>query len=74
MDSKQISELRLFVYLVTIFVSIVISFTVIKVQVEINTSRIEKLEYSQAYMEEIQFNLKRLCEAQGISYINTKEK
>ena len=68
-----ISKVRLYIWIATLLIAITIAFTTVKLQAISNTERLCQIENKTAKVQEIQFNLKKLCEHFDIKYTEIKE-
>jgi flagellar basal body-associated protein FliL len=55
--------------LLVMLISVVIAFTTVNLKAETNSCDIAEIQQDVRYIEEIRYNLRNLCEKQGVTYI-----
>jgi len=72
-DAIVISKVRLYIWMISLIIAITAAFTTVKLQAANNADKICVIEKKVEPMNEIQFNLRKLCEHFEIKYTEIKE-
>ena len=70
----KFATIKFHITIIVLLASIVASFALTTYKTTVNSGRISILEHENKSIKEIQYNLKILCEKQGVKYIELKDK
>ena len=66
------TKLRFYLSLFILFATVISSFALMKYKIDENTKKIDEFQKKISGIDEIRYNLKSLCEKNGVKYIEIK--
>ena len=67
------TKLKFYLSVIIIFASVVSAFSYMKYQIDNNSKKIGEFEHKIKGLDEIRYNLKSLCEQNGVKYIEMRD-